>query len=208
TTFKWEVPSEEYNIKKIKNNTNASYYPEANLVYHCPSDSFAISDFVLAYEMNVYAHAPLSRNLIYVNANSGEITDVIDQICSINHTGIAHTRYHGIQSIETDSIGIDSFVLYDQSRGKGILTLDVRRLSPTDSIRNFSDSDNVWNNANEFFDEVATDVHWATARTFDYFKNSFNHWSYDNDTSMILSRVHVGEKYNNAFWDGEAANYG
>jgi Zn-dependent metalloprotease len=205
--FKWELPQEEFLIKKIKNDPSATYFPKAILMYYCPTDTFAMSDFKLCYEMSIYSVSPLSHELIYVDAQTSEIIDRIEQICSIDYTGIAHTRYHGIKEILTDSVGQDSFVLFDKSRGKGILTMDVR-ITQTDSIRNFSDSNNVWNNANYYQDDVATDVHWGTEMTFDYYKKTFNRISYDNDSSMILSRVHVGEKFNNAFWDGFSANYG
>jgi Zn-dependent metalloprotease len=205
--FKWELPQEELLLKRLKNNPSATYFPKAELMGYCPTDTFALSDFKLCYEMSIYSASPLSHELIYVDAKTSEIIDRIEQICSIEHTGIAHTRYHGIRTITTDSAGIDSFILYDKTRGRGILTMDAR-ITQVDSIRNFSDSDNEWNNTNVFQDDVATDVHWGSEMTYDYYKNTFNRISYDNDSSMIFSRVHVGEKFNNAFWDGVSANYG
>lgn len=42
----------------------------------------------------------------------------------------------------------------------------------------------------------------------DYLKESFNLNSIDNNGIDIISNVHYGEKYNNAFWDGDEMTYG
>lgn len=206
--FKWEVNSEEQQLKRIKNNPLATYRPIAIPVIINNNDSFKKEAFKLAYKIDVFVHLPMSHELVYIDAFSGEIVDRVEQICTIDKVGIAHTRYSGIKFIHCDSINADSFILYDSTRGKGIHTIDTRVISVTDSFRNFSDSDNVWNNVNFYQDEVATDVHWGTEMTFDYYKDTFERWSYSGDSAMILSRVHVGDKFNNAFWDGVAANYG
>lgn len=206
--FKWEVNSEEQQLKRIKNNPLATYRPMAIPVIINNNDSFKQDGFRLAYKIDVFVHEPMSHEWIYIDANNGSIINRVEQICSIDKVGIAHTRYSGIRTINCDSINADSFVLFDSTRGRGIHTIDARIISSTDSFRNFSDSDNVWNNVNFYQDEVATDVHWGTEMTFDFYKDSFERWSYSGDSAMILSRVHVGQNFNNAFWDGVAANYG
>lgn len=42
----------------------------------------------------------------------------------------------------------------------------------------------------------------------DYLKQSFNLNSIDNDGIDIISNVHYGERYNNAYWDGDEMTYG
>lgn len=205
--FMWELPSEQALLKKTGNGKRHSYYPQAELMLISLHDSCRNSDFRLAYKLDVYAYAPQSRAWIYIDALTGRVLDREEQICNIDRVGIAHTKYSGIKNITCDSIAPDTFVLRESSRGNGIETIDVRVIG-LDSSRAFIDHDNVWNNVNAFKDEVATDVHWGTGVTYDYFKQYHNRSSYDDSDGYILSKVHVGTKYVNAFWDGNTANYG
>lgn len=209
STFMWEIASEERQLKLSSGNPNASYKPAPRLILFSTNDSCLNKHYKVAYEMDLYIQSPVrTRPKIYVDANSGEILDTYEQICSIDRVGLAHTKYSGIREIHTDSIGADTFILKDNTRGKGIYTIDARVVSVSDSSRDFIDHDNVWDNVNDFKDEVATDVHWGSATTYDFYKAFFNRDSYDDSGSMIYSRVHVEVNYNNAYWDGYSANYG
>ncbi|MFH2140929.1 MAG: PKD domain-containing protein, partial [Bacteroidota bacterium] len=70
------------------------------------------------------------------------------------------------------------------------------------------DTDNNWNNINAQMDEVATDAHWGTEMTYDYFYNMFGRNSIDNSGFKLLSYVHFDYYYANAFWDGYRMTYG
>lgn len=205
--FMWEVASEQALLKKASSGKKTSYYPKPELFIISLNDSFRNSDFRLAYKLDIYVHTPHSRQWIYIDANTGEVIDTEEQICTIDRVGIAHTKYAGIQTITCDSFASDSFRLLDMSRGNGIETIDVRIIN-LDSSRDFIDHDNIWNNVNSFKDEVATDAHWGTEKTYDYFKEYHNRLSYDDSDGYILSKVHVGNNLVNAFWGGEIAHYG
>lgn len=205
--FMWELPAEEKLLKHILRNPGASYYPNPELMLISVNDSCRNSDFRLAWKLDVYAYEPHSREWIYIDAQTGEVLEREEQICSMDHVGIAHTKYSGIREITCDSISQDTFILFDRTRGNGIHTIDVRIIGK-DSSREFVDHDNVWNNVNVYKDEVATDVHWGSAATYDYYKLFHNRNSYDDSDGMILSKVHVGNKYNNAYWGGQIAHYG
>lgn len=205
--FMWEVKAEE-NLIKAHHGAHNTYRPKPELLIYATNDSGRNADFRMAYRMQVYVHTPMSHEVIYVDAVNGQILDRLDQICTMDKVGIAHTKYSGIRTINCDSIGADSFILNDMTRGKGILTIDARVISTTDSFRNFLDSNNVWNNVNAFKDEVATDVHWGTEVTYDFYYNRFGRNGYDDSGTKVLSKVHVRKNYNNAFWDGKSCNYG
>ncbi len=206
-TFMWEIPQEENELKHIKGKKLASYYPHPELLLISTHDSCRSSDFRLAYKIDVYAYAPHSRQWIYVDANTGKIIKQEEQICTVDRMGIAHTKYSGIQNIMCDSVENDTFILFDHTRGNGIHTIDVRIIG-LDSTREFSDTDNIWNNVNAAKDEIATDVHWGSEMTYDYYKIFHDRKSYDDGDGMIFSKVHVGKNYVNAFWNGVSANYG
>lgn len=73
----------------------------------------------------------------------------------------------------------------------------------------FSDADNVWGNGTQADPASAgVDAHFGAATTFDYFKNEHNrNGIFDNGTG-VPSRVHYGDNYVNAFWDGQQMTYG
>jgi bacillolysin len=206
--FMWEIPEEENILKWLKKNDKATYFPNPELMFISTGDSFKNSDFRLAYKVDVYASEPHQREWIYIDAENGEIVDREDQICTIHVEGTAHTRYHGIHKITCDSIRSDSFELFDSQRGQGIRTTDVKIIGLDSGSREFTDSDGIWNNVNKEQDEVASDVHWGSEMTYDYFKNFHNRLSYDDSDGFILSKVHFGNKYNNANWNGSFARYG
>jgi bacillolysin len=41
----------------------------------------------------------------------------------------------------------------------------------------------------------------GTGKTYDFYKNVFNRDSYNNAGAALISSVHYGVNYNNAFWD-------
>ncbi len=206
-TFMWEIAREENELKHIKGNALASYYPHPELMLVSTHDSCRNSDFRLAYKIDVYAYAPHSRQWIYVDANTGKIIKQEEQICTVDRMGIAHTKYSGIQNIYCDSVQNDTFILFDHTRGNGIHTIDARIIGP-DSTREFSDTDNIWNNVNAAKDEAATDVHWGSEMFYDYYKLYHDRNSYNDSDGLIFSKVHIGKNYVNAFWNGVGANYG
>ena len=67
------------------------------------------------------------------------------------------------------------------------------------------DADNVLNAA---FDAPAVDAHAYAAQTFDYYKNVHGRSSYDGNGAQLISTVHYGRNYNNAFWSGSQMVYG
>ena len=71
----------------------------------------------------------------------------------------------------------------------------------------FTDGDNFWNNTSNL-DNYATDAHWGAEMTYDYFFSMFNRNSIDGNGFALVSYVHYGNNYSNAFWDGQRMTYG
>ncbi len=205
--FMWEIPSEEALLRKASSGRKNSYYPRPELMIISINDSCRNSDFRMAYKMDIYTYAPHSRKWIYIDAKTGELLDSEEQLCDVDVKGLAHTKYSGIKNITCDSIAADTFILSESGRGLGIQTIDVRIIG-LDSSRDFTDHDNVWNNVNAWKDEVATDAHWGAEMTYDYFKEIHQRNSYDDSDGFILSKVHVGTNFVNAFWSGDIMHYG
>lgn len=131
-------------------------------------------------------------------------------------TGTAATRYSGQRDIETTLLtsGTNSgkYALNDTTRGGGVITKNAQKAqSPSASAIDFVDNDNNWTAAefdNTVFDNAALDAHWGVAKTYDYFKSTFNRNSYDNQGTSLRSYIHIRNNYENAAWTGSEMIYG
>ncbi|MFL0270024.1 M4 family metallopeptidase [Candidatus Clostridium radicumherbarum] len=57
-------------------------------------------------------------------------------------------------------------------------------------------------------DKAEVSAHYYAGMVYDFYKNLFNRNSINNSGMNIISTVHYGSKYNNAFWDGTQMVYG
>lgn len=213
-TYKWQLPSEEAFIKREQNDPNATFYPKAHLVYYSGDGGVDLAQMRLAYKFDIYANLPLSRQYVYVDAATGKILGKRELIHSTNATGTAVTAYSGTQTITTDFTGT-TYRLRETGRGNGINTYNMKNAGTNYAAAvDFTDADNNWNNVNANKDQYATDGHWGTEKTYDYYFTKFNRNSVDNAGFALNSYVHtnlVAFGYGNninAFWDGSRMTYG
>ncbi len=205
--YKWEMEEEEQHLKWEKGDPNATYMPKGELVFVTANRSFDARSYRLAYKFNIYAHAPLSRAELFVDANSGEILRENELIHHVDVPGTAQTAYSGSREIIADSFE-GQFRLRDGSRGNGIRTFDMNTGMTYGGSVDFVDGDNDWNNINPQLDEYATDAHWGAEMTYDYFMGVHSRNSIDAAGFQLNSYVHYDYNFFNAFWDGERMTYG
>ena len=211
--YKWEVPEEELWLKEYY---NESFFPNGELVIIM--DRLKTNQqFRLAWKFDLYAHIPLSRNLIYVDAITGDILDTESKIYHVNSPGTAATRYSGTRNIVADSF-TGGFQLRETRNNVRIETYNMRNQSTNYSgAPNFVDNDNNWsavefNNLN--MDNAALDAHWGAEMVYEYFSTVHGRNSWDEAGGPLLSYVHTnltafGLLNNvNAFWDGQRITYG
>lgn len=206
-SYKWEIPEEEEFLKRTEG-TSASHYPNAELLILPKNARMHAEDLHLAYRFDVYAHEPLFRADVYVDAISSEVLFVNNKIHHVDTKGTAVTTYSGNRDITTDSVSSSSFRLRSSDRGNGIFTYNMKQGKVYGNAVDFTDSDNYWNNVNTQEDEVATDAHWGAQLTYDYFYNQFNRNSINDQGFALNSFVHYDVSYANAFWDGNRMTYG
>jgi Zn-dependent metalloprotease len=206
--YKWQVPGEEAMLKKISGNQEASYYPKGELYIVPDKGNYRSQNHHLTYRFDIYADTPMSRQYIFVDATTGEITFTMNRIENTDVHGTALTKYSGTQSITTDSVSPGSYRLRETDRGNGIETYNMLTGSNYNTAVDFTDVDNYWNNVNAQKDEIAGDAHWGAEMTYDFYKNKFNRNSIDNNGYKLMSYVHYQVGYNNAFWDGTKMTYG
>ena len=212
--YMWQDLSEESGLKQETNNSAASYYPQGELVIvrnELARKESMKGQPVLAWKFNVYAQEPVSRAYIYVDARSGDVVLQDNIIKHAGATGTFATAYSGSRSF-TDGTTTGGFFLREgATRGLGIETYNMKKLTQYTKAVDFVDADNNWtiaeyNNVN--FDNVAGDAHVGAQATYDYWKAVHGRNSYDNAGAKIKSYVHYGRSYENAFWDGTRMTYG
>ena len=207
STYKWQLPEEESQLKAETGNTSATYYPKGELQYiNIPEGKFK-NQIKLAWMFDVYAHQPLSRQLIFVDAINGEIIFSANRIHEANANGTAVTAYSGTQNITTDYTG-SLYRLRETGRGNGIETYNMLTGTNYGSAVDFTDADNYWNNVNAAKDQYATDAHYAAEETYDFYFTRYGRNSIDNNGFALKSYVHYSTNYVNAFWDGSRMTYG
>ncbi|WP_426702187.1 PKD domain-containing protein [Rhodanobacter sp. Col0626] len=173
----------------------------------------------LAYAIHVRGGrtdgVPVGNVTYYIDALNGELIGIDDHIETAQATGKGKSLTMGDVEITTDSAN-GGFRLVDPLRGNG-MTYDARNTPVNEQTGEFdhsvpvllTDADNVWGN-NAVGDRAsgAVDVHYGVAATWDFFEKAFGRHGIFDDGKGVVSYVHLGKNYNNAFWSGEDMNYG
>lgn len=217
--YKWELPEEEKFIKWEQNDPNATFFPQSELVLFnskiIPQNGV---DIHLAYKFDIYAHKPLKRAYVFVDAITGNILFEENRIHHVDVPGTAQTGYSGSQPIMTEQVG-GSYRLRETGRGNGIETYNLHNWYDYASATDFTDSDNNWNNVNPEQDQYATDAHWGSEMTYDYYMQKHNRNSLDNNGFKLRNYIHYNtddpwdnpsypQGWTNAFWDGQRMTFG
>ena len=211
--YMWESEKEEQLFKKIKKDTSATYYPQVEKVIVPDKIKFSESKLRAAYKFDIFALKPHSRKAVYVDAHTGEVLFDLPLMYNTSVQATAHTQYSGVQQITTEYNG-SYYTLRDSTRGKGIITMNANDDYNYYYAMDFTNNDTVWNNVNAALDQYATDAHFATTKTYDYYFNIHNRNSIDGYGHNLISYVHfdlIGYGYGNnvnAFWNGYCMTYG
>ncbi|MGY0236344.1 M4 family metallopeptidase [Longispora urticae] len=161
----------------------------------------------LAWETVVRGWAPdgqtPSVSHVLTDAATGARIGAFDEIEHAAGTGKG--VYVGTVSVDTTGSG-SSYQLKDPVRGNGY-TCDMAR--GTGSCSTYTDADNAWGDGNPATSQsAAVDAHYGAAVTYDYFKSVHGRNGIFGDGRGVPSRVHYGNAYKNAFWDGSQMTYG
>ncbi|MBK8845119.1 MAG: M4 family metallopeptidase [Bacteroidetes bacterium] len=205
--YKWEITGEQKWHKQVSGNQQATLYPVPELVIIKNPDSESKNKYLLCWKMDIYAHEPMSRDFVYVDAQSGNVVKKINRICEFVSTGTALTKYSGWQTIKTDSLNASSFRLRDYSHAANIFTYDMNKGTNYGAAVDFTDNDNVWDSITNQ-DNAAYDAHHGAIATYEYFLNVHNRNSFNNAGAPLISYIHYSNNYNNAFWNGSVMTYG
>ncbi len=204
--YKWENKAEEEAMKARLKQPDFTYFPKGELVIvHKKNADYTASNMRLAYKFNIYAEKPLYRSYVFVDANSGEVIAEEQIIHTADAVGTAHTKYSGVVTMTSDNYGTNQYRLRETGRGNGIETYNLAD-STTYINTDFTNNSSIWNITG--IDQAASDAHWGAEMTYDYYMQVHNRNSIDNAGLALLSYVHYGVGFDNAFWDGTEMTYG
>jgi Zn-dependent metalloprotease len=154
--------------------------------------------------------------VIFVDAQTGEYVYGYDNL----QTGTGSSLYSGTVTINTSSSG-STFYMEDLTRKQGTFNMNNTGNTSTGTggtQSRYTGTDDVWNATNE---RAGVDAHYGAAKTLDYYQAVHGRNGIDGNygpgttaagansaVSLLVSRVHFGASYNNAFWNGSNMTYG
>ena len=202
--YMWE--NVEFEKQKQATDPNFTFKPKGELVVvHKKGADYTASNIRLAYKFNIYAEQPLYRANVFVDANTGEIIEEKNLICTVDAVGTAVTEFSGTVTMTSDNTGTNAYRLRETGRGNGINTYNMNNTT-TYSQTDFTNTSSTWSLSGN--NQAATDAHWGAEMTYDYYKNIHNINSIDNAGFALNSYMHYSTNYVNAYWDGTEMTYG
>jgi Zn-dependent metalloprotease len=197
-----EVNAKKYAWEESKKSANEKY-PIPELVILPKNEVLNTQKDYLVYKIKIHAVDPFDIVVVYVDASNGDIIYKKNCILYGNQTGTAVTLYRGSQSIVSDlNAGVYSLKMRTSTNSE-IQTLDWNFHNPV----NITDLDNYWSPA-----KAEYDAHWGAMHAFNYFKNTFNRNSFDDNGMPVISNVHllnenpythVFSPFSNSFFNSE-----
>ncbi|MDZ4759030.1 MAG: GEVED domain-containing protein [Bacteroidota bacterium] len=206
--FMWDDPMSEQLIKMQRKDLYATWYPKGEMVYVASDYVTDSKRYRLAFKFDIYAIDPMSRQYVFVDAQVGEVLAHLDRIHTADTPVTAKTAMSGTQQIITDYYAANSFRLRETKRGNGVETYNMQKGTSYGSAVDFTDADTLWNNVNSNKDEYATDAHFGSEMTYDYYKNVHGRNSINGSGFKLISYIHYSSNYSNAFWNGSYMTYG
>ena len=157
----------------------------------------------LAYEVvteGIKADQTPTRLHTIVDATTGAALGSWDDIKHGTGNGI----HVGTVSIATSG----SSGSYTMRDSRGNYSTDMNQ-GTTGTGTTMTDADDTWGNGTQTNRQSAgVDAHYGAGKTYDYFNTQLGRAGIWNNGTGARSRVHYGQNYVNAFWDGTQMTYG
>ena len=154
--------------------------------------------------------------VIFIDAQTGEKVFEYDNL----QTATGSSLYSGTVTINTSSVGSTFYMEDPTNRRQGTFNMNNTGNTSTGTggtQSRYTDTDDVWNTTAQ---RAGVDAHYGAAMTYDYYKNVHGRNGIDGNNGpgtttsasggvpLVVSRVHFGSNYNNAFWNGSNMTYG
>ncbi|WP_257350875.1 M4 family metallopeptidase [Pseudalkalibacillus decolorationis] len=162
--------------------------------------------YTLAYHVQLQFANPEPGNWqVWVNAANGKVLKAVNQVHEATGTG---TGVLGDTKTINTTLSDNQYQLIDSTKpmNGSIYTMDNENGTQANLPGKIvTDADNNFNSERH---KAAVDAHYYAGEVFDYYYETFDRVSYDNQGADIISSVHFGNDYNNAAWVGNQMIYG
>jgi bacillolysin len=164
------------------------------------------NDFYLAYKTNLQFIQPYPANwVVYVDAVNGNVLNSYNAVADGATTGYGYGVLGDYKTLNT-YYSNSTYYLYDVTKPmSGVIETRTANYRTSLPGSYSVDSDNKFYATSQGAD---VDANYYAGKVYDYYKNTFNRNSFDNNGSTIRSTVHYSSGYNNAFWNGSQMVYG
>ncbi len=182
TTYAWDDPDMEDNLKYILDDASATYYPVPELVitFDDEANIGIAADYVLVYKVLVFAIDPHLQQQVYVDAINNTVVRVAQHDLNCSPTS-GETLYNGIQPINTRMVGTNEYILWDDCNNpNGLVTANVLQ---SGMWGGYIDTDNDWTDNDVPTEAVA--AHWALMQFYDYLSTAHGRDGYNNQNSRM-----------------------
>ncbi len=154
--------------------------------------------------------------VIFIDAHTGERVFEYNNL----QTGSGNSLYSGTVTISTSTSGGTYYMEDPTIRRQGTFNMNNTGNTTTGTggtQSRYTGTDDVWSATNE---RAGVDAHYGAAWTYDYFKNVHGRNGINGSNgpgtttsavggvALVVSRVHFGSNYNNAFWYNNQMTYG
>ncbi len=191
---------ETAHYRKLLNDPLFSFTPKVeSIIFLNETKSFN------AFKVSLYAEEPLFNGEIYIDAQTGELLGQYNKVCTIDVPASGNTQYNGTQNFTNDQFA-GGYRLRETQRGLGIETYNLSTSTNYGLATDIVNATPTWTNSG--VDSTAIGAHWATEKVYDYYFNIHNRNSIDNSGFKLISYVHYGNNFGNAFWNGQFMTYG
>ncbi len=200
--YAWEDATHQALIQQAEQCEEATFYPSGDLVIIDPNFGQNPDNYRLAYKFDIYAITPLTRQVVYIDAQNSAVLKSIERLHSCTDTPASgNSNYSGTVNF-TACQESGTHTLKDHIGGVIKQVFNANNTLSEPQIP-FTDPDGFFE-----ADPTAVDVHFATQKTHEYFLNNHNRNSLDGNGAPLYSWVHYGNGYNNASWNGSWMIYG
>jgi bacillolysin len=156
----------------------------------------------LGYTLEV--HDDGARRVYVVDAHTGDILKTYNALQSV--TGTGNSSRNVSRSIEVTQEG-GRYVLKDTTRGQGVWTYTAGGAQAVPGTLVASNSLTSWDTSGSGRG-AAIDAHFFAAKVYDYYKDKHGRAGLNGSNMKMVSTVHYGQGYANAFWDMDHMAYG
>lgn len=163
-------------------------------------------NYYLTYKVQLQFIDPYPANWqIFVDARDGSVVDAFNAVTEGATSGYGYGVNGYYKDLNT-YYSNNTYYLYDVTKPmSGVI--ETRTANNGTSLPGSYSVDS--NNAFTAYSQGAdVSAHYNAGVVYDYYDNTHNRNSYDNNGATIRSTVHYGSNYNNAFWNGSQMVYG